>query len=363
MRVLRQIRCHSAVTRVALLTSGLACGLLVASCDGGDAAARSVQASSSDVLTERELDDGTRAIETYIAANRTREAEIIARKLIEAAAVSETPASKACRAEEYAARAFFARAELAKAELSFAERDALVKEAQLHAARAAAMGASLEVTRFAAMLADRVGDHAQAQALYASALERSPQDGATLLSAAMSALAVDAHATRVTDYAARYSTVAPDAAWSEGLHAEIALARGEKREALEHAFTANKRDSEALEFRIILAKALRANDRASDAARMLSALPTLDRARPAVAQQYALALAETKDFDAAAAAWDAALTANPEDAYIRAEAALGFSRAHNTARAAAELHSLSLLYGGERQRARIEPQLAQLARE
>ena len=327
--------------------------------------------SSSDTtassLTLVEFEDATRAIETYIAANRTREAELIARKLLASAAgdasaaspddptlSSKTHSPYLRGANEYAARAYFARAELAKSELSPAARDALVREAATCAAAASIAPASVEAIRFAAMLADRIGNKRAAQDLYAQALAVAPQDLATLLPAAMSALACPDGTARAAEYAAQHAQLAPDAAWSEGLHAEIALERNEPADALVHAQAAIARARDALEFRIILAKALRANNRASDAARMLGALSEPERSHPALAQQFALALRETGDLPAAARAWAVAVAANPDDAFARAETALAFLRAGELARAAAERDALKLLFGGAAEQVRIE---------
>jgi len=324
---------------------------------------------SSESFSRATFDDATRAIETYIAANRTREAELVARKLVEQAG---SDAALGRTAYEYAARAFFARAELAE-DLSPKSREELVREAALAAQRAvaestdattaaatstaisAANQPSVEARRFAAMLTDRIGDRDTAQSLYDAALAAAPNDLATILPAALSALARNASDPRIDELAARYERLAPDAAWSAALRAEIALARGEAAAALASAETALTRDRDMLEMRLVLAKALRANGRPRDAARLLSALSESERAKAAIAQQFAIALAEAGETTQAAAAWDAAIRAAPNDPYLRAEAALAFLRAGNEARAASELSALDGLFGGSAQRARIEP--------
>jgi predicted Zn-dependent protease len=275
-------------------------------------------------------------------------------------------------AYEYAARAYFARAELAE-DLSPKSRAELVREAALAAQRAvaestdattaaatsaaisAANQPSVEARRFAAMLTDRIGDRDTAQSLYDAALAAAPNDLATILPAALSALARNASDPRIDELAARYERLAPDAAWSAALRAEIALARGEAAAALASAEAALTRDRDILEMRLVLAKALRANARPRDAARLLSALSESERAKAAIAQQFALALAEAGEMTQAAAAWEAAIRATPNDPYLRAEAALAFLRAGNEARAASELSALDGLFGGSAQRARIEP--------
>jgi thioredoxin-like negative regulator of GroEL len=324
---------------------------------------------SSELFSRATFDDATRAIETYIAANRTREAELVARKLVEQAG---SDAALGRTAYEYAARAFFARAELAE-DLSPKSREELVREAALAAQRAVAESAdattaaatsaaisaanqpSVEARRFAAMLTDRIGDRDTAQSLYDAALAAAPNDLATILPAALSALARNASDPRIDELAARHERLAPDAAWSAALRAEIALARGEAAVALASAETALTRDRDMLEMRLVLAKALRANGRPRDAARLLSALSESERAKAAIAQQFAIALAEAGETTQAAAAWDAAIRAAPNDPYLRAEAALAFLRAGNEARAASELSALDGLFGGSAQRARIEP--------
>jgi tetratricopeptide (TPR) repeat protein len=320
---------------------------------------------SSESFSRATFDDATRAIETYIAANRTREAELVARKLVEQAG---SDAALGRTAYEYAARAYFARAELAE-DLSPKSREELVREAALAAQRAvaestdattavattAANEPSVEARRFAAMLTDRIGDRDTAQSLYDAALAAAPNDLATILPAALSALARNASDPRIDELAARHERLAPDAAWSAALRAEIALARGEAAVALASAETALTRDRDMLEMRLVLAKALRANGRPRDAARLLSALSESERAKAAIAQQFAIALAEAGETTQAAAAWDAAIRAAPNDPYLRAEAALAFLRAGNEARAASELSALDGLFGGSAQRARIEP--------
>jgi thioredoxin-like negative regulator of GroEL len=324
---------------------------------------------SSELFSRATFDDATRAIETYIAANRTREAELVARKLVEQAG---SDAALGRTAYEYAARAYFARAELAE-DLSPKSREELVREAALAAQRAvaestdattaaatsaaisAANQPSVEARRFAAMLTDRIGDRDTAQSLYDAALAAAPNDLATILPAALSALARNASDPRIDELAARHERLAPDAAWSAALRAEIALARGEAAAALASAETALTRDRDMLEMRLVLAKALRANGRPRDAARLLSALSESERAKAAIAQQFAIALAEAGETTQAAAAWDAAIRAAPNDPYLRAEAALAFLRAGNEARAASELSALDGLFGGSAQRARIEP--------
>lgn len=331
------------------------------------AAARTTTSSvaTTPPLERSAFDDAVRAIETYIGANRTREAEIVARRLV---ASAEGDASLAPTAHEYAARAYFARAELAD-DLAPDARAALLREAATEAKRAvepvahAGAGAtqpSIDARRFAAMLADRIGDRDEAQRLYDAALAAAPDDVATMLPAALSALARNPNDARIDDLAARHERLAPEAAWSSGLRAEIALARGDHAAALVAAERALTLDRDLLEMRLVLAKALRANGRARDAARLLSALAPNERAKAAIAQQFALALTESGETAQAADAWNAAIRAQPGDAYVRAEAALAFLRAGDEARAASELEALGALFGGAAQRARIDPILREL---
>lgn len=355
-RPARHGRDSAARTRwvVALATSALlACG----SCSSEHSPdAPSKQGVS---LSRAACDDAIRAIESYIAANRTREAEIIARKLLtQVSAGTDTIDTAMLRqVEEYAARAFFARAELARSELPARERQRLVEEAAQCAARAAQPPATVETYRFAAMLLDRAGNRAQAATLYEAALALAPDDAATLLPAALAALGADAKSTTARDYAERHARVAPNAAWTSALRAEIALADLNPNAAVVAAEEAVARDRDMLEMRVVLAKSLRAAGRATDAARMLSALDAQDRAKAAIATQLAVALQESGDFPRAAAAWRDAVKADPTDAFLRAECALAWQRAGDTAAAAAELAALDALPDGFLQRARIDPLL------
>lgn len=328
---------------------------LVAGCgrDAGEGA-KAAPPAVSNGPSQRELDDAGRAIETFIAANRTREAEIVARKLAES-----TPegAPGAATVAELASRAYFARAELGARELAPDARARLLDEAAGLAIRAAE-GAPNDATRarFAALLQDRLGNRAEAARLYDAALAASPRDLESLRAATLSAVASGA-LERARSLAARHAEAAPDDAWSSGLAAEIALAAKDAPTAVAAARTAVAADRERVEFRLILARALRAAGEAGEAARMLAALDAGTRAKTAVAAQFASALAESGDAAGAARAWDEALRANPAEPYVRAEAALAFHRTGDVARAAAELDQLRAMPGAAAEIARVEAAL------
>ncbi|MFM7053062.1 MAG: tetratricopeptide repeat protein [Planctomycetota bacterium] len=303
----------------------------------------------------RESDDAAQAIETFIAAGRTREAELVARRLLEKSPAGTPGAAKA---DELAARALFARAELAAAELNPSERAALLAEAAACAARAAGAGSPDAVRlRFAALLAARTGDHAAATALYDRALAAAPDDLQSLLDAAMSAVAAKDLA-RAKMLLERRVARAPDDAWSFGLAASVALAESRADDAAAAAREALRQDGDVLEFRLLLARALRAQRKPDEAARMLSALDDAARARPAIAEQHARALEESGDLAGAARAWELSRRANPADPFVRAETAIAFHRAGDTARAAAELAELRALPGAADHAARAEASIA-----
>ncbi|MFZ9915431.1 MAG: hypothetical protein ACO3IB_08890, partial [Phycisphaerales bacterium] len=139
-------------------------------------------AAEAEGPTARETEDAAQAIEAFIGAARTREAELVARRLVE-----RTPqgSATAARVNELAARAYFARVELAARELSPLERSQLLAEAAERAERAARAAANDAVRlRFAALLRARNGAAATARELYDLALVAAPDDLQTLLPAA-----------------------------------------------------------------------------------------------------------------------------------------------------------------------------------
>ena len=319
---------------------------------GNDEALNRAQVAAAPSFAD--IDAAAQAIETLLNAQRTREAELVARKLCEQVP-SDSPQS--ARVYELAARAYFARAELAKHELEPADIKALISDAALAAQRSAQTGAPDAVRlRFAALLADRIGNHQEAVTLYDQALAVKPDDLLTLLPAASSAIGRKDFA-RARALIERHRIIAPQEAWSEGIAAELAIAQARFTDAVSCAQAAVALDRERVEFRLILARALRLDQRASDSARLLSALETEVRARIPVAQQFALALTACGDFSAAANAWNTALRANPNDPFVRAETALAFHRAGDDARAAAELAALDAMRGGPQEHARIAPSL------
>jgi Flp pilus assembly protein TadD len=117
------------------------------------------------------------------------------------------------------------------------------------------------------------------------------------------------------------------------------------------------RDRELLEVRVLLATALVADGRASDAARLLAALPAETRAKTPIAGALARALATSGDLASAAQAWEDARRANPADAVVRAEAAIALLRAGDRARAAALLDGFESLVDGVRERRRVEEEI------
>ncbi|MBI1304575.1 MAG: hypothetical protein GC172_12450 [Phycisphaera sp.] len=307
----------------------------------GDGAAREARL--------REIEDASDAIERLIQARRTREAELLVRKLV-AAVPAERRES---RLAELAARTLFARAQLDAAELAKAERAELVREAAAFAREAARAAPDAVRLRFAALLAGQSGDTIGARDLYDEALAFAPDDLQALLFAAGASLAAR-DAAHARPLVARHAALAPEDPWSAALEAQLALLDGDTKRAVERATEAVARDRELLEVRLVLSAALLADARASDAARLLAALPAETRAKVPVADALARALVASGDLRAAAQAWDDARRANPTDAFVRAEAAIALLRAGEHTRAASLLDGFESLVDGMRERARVE---------
>jgi len=312
------------------------------------------QPSTAQGVSARELLDATEAIDKLLAAERTREALIVARKLVERAAPGS---DSAFRANELAARVCFTHARMPTNDLTPDERTALLAEAAALAVQSIGPSERDDARiSFAALLAAGGGLHKDAARLFDQALAVSPRNRGYLLQAALSALRNDDIA-RARMLLAQRREAAPGDAWNEGLDAEISIVSGDTSGAVDAAQRAVAADRDGLEFRMILGRALRKDGRAKDAARMLSALEADARAKPALAEQLALALAESGDLAAAARAWGDCIAANPNDPYARAEAVLAFRAAGDHARAAAEFENLKLLKGGAAEYRRIEPKL------
>jgi tetratricopeptide (TPR) repeat protein len=353
-----------------------AASCLAASCNGGDGPAPSPAEIPAAPLSAREVIDTTDAIEKFLNAGRPREAVLLARKFTERAPAGTTSSAVAA---ELRARACFTLSQLPDAGVPRAERATLAAEAAEWALRAveaapggpdgAGESAASDAARvaFAALLCSSAARHDDARRLFDRALALSPSDADILLQATMSALGAGDLARARALLAQRRGARGAEGAerngstdgWNDGLDAEILLAEKAHAAAVEAAQRAVAADRDRLEFRLILARALRRDGRPTDAARLLSALDAAARAKPAIAEQYALALAESGDAPGAARAWDLAMRANPADAFVRAEATLAFHRAGELARAASELALLEALPGGEAEAARVRSALAE----
>ena len=342
------------------LLPALAALCVLVACGGGDdgAPAPAPGAGAEPQAAEmsaRELLDATEAIDKLLAAERTREAVIVARKLVERPA---TGSDAALRANEMAARACFTHARMPTSELASDERNALLAEAAACAVKSIGPSERDDARiSFAALLASGGGLHADAARLFDQVLAIAPRNPGYLLQAALSALRNE-DAARARTLLAQRREAAPGDAWNEGLAAEIALASGDPSGAVDAAQRAVAADREALEFRMILGRALRKDGRALDAARMLAALEPDARTKPALTEQLARALAEAGDLAGAARAWSDCVSANPNDPYARAEAVLAFRAAGDEPRAAAELGNLHMMQGGASEYRRIAPKLA-----
>lgn len=332
----------------------LVSALFAAACDRGPDA--SVGPAAPPALSAREIEDGLTAIDTLLEADRPREAEIIARKLLERSGGADQASPRVVLA---VARALLSRSRTQGEPLKRAERTAFAREAAELARRAIeADDADVEQLRFAALAASTAGAPGEALTHALRALGREPDHRSTLFLGATAALAATDLAQART-LIERHARAAPDDPWSAGLEARLALAEGDASRAIERATAALSQDRGAIEFKLILARALVAGGRAADAVRMLAALPVPERSLGPVAQVLAEALDATGDREGAARAWDPALFAAPQDAAIRAEAALAFLRAGDRARAETELQILASLDGGAEERARVDARLRQ----
>ena len=326
--------------------------LLATAVFGCDRGARSPDPpAASAAPSAREVEDGLDAVARLLEANRAREAEIVARKLLDR---SGGPESAQPRVLVAAAKALLSRSQTQDERLTRDERRALAAESAALADRAARpTDASADTARLAALASSLAGDQPGALRHYGRALEREPGNVKTVFLAATVALSVG-DLQRAAALVERHAELAPDDPWSAGLEARLALASGDAPRAIERATVAVSRDRAGIEFKLILASALVAGGRGPDAARMLAALPDDERARGAVAQALAEALFACGDAPGAAAAWEPALRASPSDPAIRAQAIRAHLRAGNRARAEAELRILDSLDGGAEERARLE---------
>jgi tetratricopeptide (TPR) repeat protein len=355
-----------AARRSTLLTPCVAVLAALGACSGGETPAARAGEEPPALLSSREAIDTADAIEKFLNAGRAREAVLLARRFTERAPAGS---AVAVTAGELRARACFTWSQLPDASVTREERTALAAEAAEWAVRAmsASDGAASEAGKatadaarvaFAALLCSGAGRHDDARRLFDRALELAPDDADILLQSTLSALGAGDGARARALLARRRGAPSADDGWNEGLEAEILLASAEYSAAVEAAQRAVAADRDRLEFRLILARALRRDGRAADAARLLSALDDAERAKPAIAEQHARALAESGDAAGAARAWDLAVRANPADSFVRAEAVLAFHHAGDAARAAAELALLEAMPGGASDAARVRAALA-----
>jgi len=337
----------------------LAAAAALAACGGSAPEAAPATQKPADALSARELLDATEAIEKLLAAERSHEAVLIARKLLEKAPAGS---SAAPAANAIAARAFFTHARLPTSTLASDERKALLSEAAACAVASIAADERDDAKiAFAALLASGGGRSADARRLFDQALSIAANDAGLLLQATLAAVQ-DGDLDRARTLAKRRRDAKPRDAWNDALDAEICLAAGETHAAVGAAQRAATLDRDALEFRLLLGRTLRKDGRARDAARMLAALEPAARTKPALTEQLALALAEAGDLAGAARAWSDCVAANPGDPYARAEAVLAFRAAGDEPRAASELANLHKMPSGAAEYRRIAPKLAEPGR-
>jgi tetratricopeptide (TPR) repeat protein len=355
-----RVTLRRAARRSTLLTPCVAVLAVLGACSGGEAPAARVAEDQPTTLSSREVIDTADAIEKFLNAGRAREAVLLARRFTDRAPAGS---AAAVTAGELRARACFTWSQLPDTGLTREERAALAAEAAEWAARGVRASGGNDVgdsarVAFAALLCSGAGRHDDARRLFDRALELAPDDADILLQATMSALGAEELARARALLARRRAVPSATDGWNEGLEAEILLASAEYGAAVGAAQRAVAADRDRLEFRLILARALRRDGRPADAARLLSALDDAERAKPAIAEQHARALAESGDAAGAARAWDLAVRANPADSFVRAEAVLAFHHAGDAARAAAELALLEAMPGGASDAARVRAALA-----
>jgi|GEM_PF-957550 len=283
------------------LTPLIACAVL-AGCDreppasspGSSAPAASARA------THRARDDARVAVEQYLLEGRPREALVITTKLVEAEPAGAIE-------KELHARALLADAMLGPTEARAVGLD-LAADAYRSAASLDPSSAALQ--HAAGVALDQSGRVRDALEHYrrAAAIDGTNPQYSLYAAMALRRLGETAEALRALDVAQRS---APDEPLIEVVRSDALLASGDPQGSLRAAQRARTLAPRDLEPRIAEARALRALDRAEEAAESLTALPHAARTNEAVAQELAESLLAIGRAEAAARAWEDSLEADP----------------------------------------------------
>ena len=306
-------------------------------------------ASSPSLPTPAELGAGEKqsavdAIEVLLAKDRIPEAEIIARALL-------LKAPRDPIALELLARVLGIRV----------LRDNAVAGDQVldEAARAALLASELSDgdavrAHAAALLLDRAGlrQEATTRWIAVAALAVEQHDTRFAVSAAI-ALSTHNQPSQVSQLIALLKAQGASNAVLASTAAQIQLALGEPKLALNAAREAHSLDTESMEYRLLYARVLRLNGASEDAALLLNGLPELTLAMPVVAEELALALCATDRFAQAAAALRRTRV-HGTNARLLAEEGLALVRANELAQAARVLDELRTVTHASKDIARLE---------
>ncbi len=312
--------------------------------------------SSSTLPTPAELGAGEKqsavdAIEVLLAKDRIPEAEIIARALL-------LKAPRDPDALELLARVLGIRV---------LGDNALAGDQVLdEAARAALLASELSGgdavrAHAAALLLDRAGLRQEATTRWIAVATLALEQHDTRF-AVSAAIALSAHnqSAQVSQLITLLKTQGATQAVLASTAAQIQLALGEPKLALNAARAAHTLDTESMEYRLLYARVLRLNGASEDAALLLNALPESTLAMPVVAEELALALGATGRFAQAATALHRTRV-HGTNARLLADEGLALVRANDLAQAARVLDELRTLAHAIQEIARLESAIKEAA--
>jgi tetratricopeptide (TPR) repeat protein len=264
---------------------------------------------------------------------RATDPDVAAARSAAEKALDDGRVEDAVRLAEFAAKArdeaanheLHGRALLAQASKLEAKRDATAPAARRAAAQAYRKAAELDAKNAplqdaAAMVLDSAGDAGAARTFYDRAVAAAPGNASFLVHRANARLRAHDLDGATID-AKRLNEIAPDEPWSHAIAAALALERGDAKTAIDESTKARALAPAAPEFRLMLARSLRAGDRPKDALELLIGLPPEERVDLAIAAELAAAWSTLDRFDKAGDAWELAHTAHPNDVNSALEAA------------------------------------------
>lgn len=285
---------------------------------GGCGPATPPPAPTPPTATAAELASATAAADKALNDGRVDDALTLARFVAER--------DRSGKGHELLGRVWLVRASQAEqASDSAAATSARAAAAEAYRKAADADPSNAALQDAAGMVVDMIGDRYSAAAYYSKAIDldgtnpayRLHRGNAHLRNRQVNLARIDARALLA---------MAPNEAWTNALCAEVEIAELQPTLAIPYAERARELAPRDITFRVLHARALRANQQTSDAVELLMALPETERGARSVAAELAEGWCAMHRPEKAAEAWELAYRTAPQHEKLPCALAAGDAR-------------------------------------